>query len=153
MADGAEVPLASWKLVYEYQTWKQDAGPAFAEIQRRDGRELIVDKKRLAVAGARLEIAYRLIEKMDEQGQRLPGAVVTGLTLTAAGRKTSLKPEPPHKEVLAGDVKKAFYQARVLDLVGETLTGTKRQLCLVSYSPLVECSAQADERVVSVEFR
>jgi hypothetical protein len=152
LADGAEVPLTSWKLVYEYQTWKQDSGPAFADIQRREGHELIVDKKRLPVAGGQLEIAHRLFEKKDSQGQTLPGAVVTGLTLTSAGKRTSLKPEPPHKDVLANDVKKVFYQARVLDLVGETLTGTRRQLCLMSFSPLVECSAQPGERVVGVEF-
>jgi len=153
LADGSELPLAAWKLVYEYQTWPESSSPAFAEVKRREGRELIVDKKLLSVAGARLEITYRLFEKTDDQGQRVPGAVVTGLSLTEAGRKTSLKPEPPHKQVLAGDLKKVFFQGRVLDLVGETLTGTKRQLCLVSFSPLVECSAQPGQRVVSVEFR
>jgi len=153
LADGSELPLASWKLVYEHQTWKEGSSPAFAEIQRREGRELIVDKKQLPVAGGRLELQHRVYEKIDEQGQKVPGAAVTGLVLSVGGKKTTLKPEAPAKEILAGDVRKVYYQARVLDLVGETLTGTKRELCLVSFSPLVECSALPADRVVSIEFR
>ncbi len=153
LADGSEVPLAAWKLVYEYQTWAQGSSPAFAEIKRREGRELIEDEKLLSVAGARFEIQHRVFEQVDSQGQKVPGAAVTGMTLTLAGKKTKLKPQPPSKDVLAPDAKKVFFQVRVLDLVGETLTGTKRQFCLASFSPLVECSALPGDRVVSVEFR
>ncbi len=153
LADGSEVPLASWKLVYEYQTWAQGSSPAFADIKRREGRELVAVKKLLSVAGARLEIQHRMFEQMDSQGQKVPGAAVTGMALSLGGKTSKLKPEPPAKDVLAADARKVFFQARVLDLVGETLTGTKRQFCLVSYSPLVECSALPGDRVVSVEFR
>ena len=152
LADGTELPLASWRLVYEHQTWKEGSSPAFAEIKRREGRELIADKKLLAVAGGKLELQHRIFEKTDEQGQKVPGAAVTGLVLTVAGKKTALKSVAPSKDVLAGDAKKVFFQARVLDLVGETLTGTKREFCLVSFSPLVECSALPSDRVVSIEF-
>ncbi|HET7294923.1 MAG TPA: hypothetical protein VFM88_21065 [Vicinamibacteria bacterium] len=152
LADGSELPLASWRLVYEHQTWNEGSSPAFADIKRREGRELIAGKKLLAVAGGRLELQHRVYEKTDEQGQKVPGAAVAALVLTVGGKKTTLKPEAPPKEMLAGDAKKVFYQARVLDLVGETLTGTKRELCLVSFSPLVECSALPADRVVSVEF-
>lgn len=153
LADGSEVPLGSWKLSYEYQTWKEGSSPAFAEIGRREGRELIDEKKLLPVAGGRLDIQYRLYDQTDAQGQKVPGAAVSGLVLTAAGKKTNLKPTAPHKDALAGGEKKVFFQVRVLDLVGETLTGTKRQFCLASFSPLVECSALPGDRVVSVEFR
>jgi len=153
LADGSEVPLAGWKLSYEYQTWKEGSSPAFAEVSRREGRELIDGKRLLAVAGGRLEIQYRLYERTDAQGQKVPGAAVTGLVLTAAGKTSKIKPTAPDKETLAGDVKKVFFQARVLDLFGETLTGTKRQFCLASFSPLVECSALPADRVTSVEFR
>ncbi len=153
LADGTELPLASWRLVYEHQTWKEGSSPAFAEIKRREGRELIADKKLLAVAGGKLELQHRVYEKTDDQGQRVPGAAVTGLVLTVGGRKTTLKPGAPSKDVLARDAKKMYFQARVLDLVGETLTGTKREFCLVSFSPLVECSALPADRVVSIEFR
>jgi hypothetical protein len=153
LADGSEVPLAGWKLAYEYSTWKEGTSPAFAEVQKREGRELIAEKKLLPVAGARLDIQYRLYDKTDDQGQKVPGAAVTGLVLTQGGAKTKIKPTAPQKDALAGDVKKVIYQARVLDLTGETLAGTKRQFCLVSFSPLVECSAEPAERVVSVEFR
>jgi len=153
LADGTELPLASWRLVYEHQTWKEGSSPAYAEIKRREGRELIADRKLLPVAGGTLELQHRVYETTDEQGQKVPGASVTGLVLSVGGRKTALKPVPPAKEVLAGDVKKVYYQARVLDLTGETLTGTKRELCLVSFSPLVECSALPADRVVSIEFR
>lgn len=153
LADGSEVPLSAWKLAYEYQTWKEGSSPAFAEIGRREGHELIDGKKLLPVAGGRLEIQHRVYEQTDAQGQKLPGAVVTGLVLSAGGKKTNVKPTAPHKDVLAGDEKKVYFQARVLDLVGETLTGTKRQFCLASFSPLVECSALPGDRVVSVEFR
>src|SRR5262245_22249315 len=135
LADGTDVPLASWHLRYEYQTWPEGSSPAFAEIGRREGRELIADKKLLAVAGGKLELQHRVYEKMDDQGQKVPGAAVTGLVLTVSGKKTIIKPEAPAKEVLAGGAKKVFFQARVLDLVGETLTGTRRELCLVSFSP------------------
>jgi hypothetical protein len=153
LADGSEVPLGTWKLSYEYQTWKEGSSPAFAEIARREGRELIDGKKLLSVAGGKLEIQHRVYEQTDAQGQRIPGAAVTGLILTAAGKTTKIKPTAPDREALAGDVKKVFFQARVLDVLGETLTGTKRQFCLVSFSPLVECSAQPADRVVSIEFR
>ncbi len=152
LADGSELPLLSWRLVYEHQTWAEGSSPAFADVKRREGRDLIAGKKLLAVTGGRLELQHRVYETTDEQGQKVPGAAVTALVLTVGGKKTSLKPEPPAKEVLAGDVRKVFYQARVLDLVGETLTGTKRELCLVSFTPLVECSALPADRVVSIEF-
>jgi hypothetical protein len=43
--------------------------------------------------------------------------------------------------------------ARTLDLVGETITGTKKDLCVVSYTAVVECGGNAADRVVKIEFQ
>jgi hypothetical protein len=43
-------------------------------------------------------------------------------------------------------------QPRSLDVRGETLTGTRRDVCVMSYSPLVECGSAPKDRVVKLEF-
>lgn len=157
LADGSELPLGSWSLSYEYQAWKEGTAQAFSQPVRRDARELWSGKKVLPLAGAVLDIQYKLYERqveVDGQPTRGQGATVTGLILTAGGKKSELKVEPPHKDLLmpAGAAKGLIVQARALDVHGETLTGTKRDYCLVSYTPQVECSAAPSERVVRIEF-
>lgn len=157
LADGSELPLTAWGLSYEYQAWKEGTAQAFSQPVRRDARELWSGKKVLPLAGAVLDIQYKLYERqveVDGQPTRGQGATVTGLILTAGGKKSELKVEPPHKDLLmpAGAAKGLIVQARALDVHGETLTGTKRDYCLVSYTPQVECSAAPSERVVRIEF-
>jgi hypothetical protein len=157
LADGSELPLGSWSLSYEYQAWKEGTSQAFAQPSRRESREFLTGKKSLPLSGATLEIQYRVYERQVEvngQPTKGQGAAVTGLSLTAAGKKTELKVEAPNKDFLVppGSSKGLIVQARALDVKGETLTGTKRTYCLLSYTPQVECSAAAAERVVRIEF-
>jgi hypothetical protein len=157
LADGSELPLTSWALSYEYQAWKEGTSQAFSQTAKRSVRELWSGKKVLPVAGAVLEIQYKLYDRqidVDGQPTKAQGATVTGFVLSAGGKKNELKSEPPNKDLLlpAGASKGLVVQARALDLHGETLTGTKRDYCLVSYTPQVECSAAAAERVVRIEF-
>jgi len=44
-------------------------------------------------------------------------------------------------------------QARAMDLRGQTIGGTQREFCLLSYSSLVECPAAADQRVVRIKLQ
>lgn len=157
LADGSELPLTSWSLSYEYQAWKEGTALAFSQPVKRESRELWSGKKAFTLTGAVLDIQHRIYEKqvdVDGQPTRGQGASVTGLILTAAGKKTEVKLEAPHKDFLvpAGGSKGMLIQARALDIRGETLTGTRRDYCLLSYTQQVECSAAAGERVVRIEF-
>ena len=77
------------------------------------------------------------------------------LTLTGAdGRKTTLKVEAPARELLVESLEKGTtLMARTLDVQGETVTGTRKDFCLVSYTAVVECGGTAADRVVKVEFQ
>ena len=48
--------------------------------------------------------------------------------------------------------KKLMVTARSLDLRGESLTGTKMDFCLASYTVLVECGESPEHQVVQIEF-
>ena len=77
------------------------------------------------------------------------------LTLAGAdGRKATFELEPPVRELLVPQLEKGMIvMARTLDVVGETVTGTKKDFCVVSYTAVVECGATAADRVVKVDFR
>jgi hypothetical protein len=158
LADGSSLPLTSWTLSYEYLSWKQGDTPGFTQPTRRNASVLWVGKKSFPIAAGGIEVQYRVYERqieVDGQMQKAPGAVVTGLSLNVEGKRAVLKPEPPAKEFLMpGDSAKGLtVQARSLDVRGETLTGTKRDFCVMSYSPLVECSAAPADRVVRLEIQ
>ena len=156
MADGTNLPLASWSLSYEYQVSPQAGAATFGEASRREARDLFVGKKSLATTGSTVEIQYReydRAEEVDGQTQTVRVAVATGLVWTAGGKKSEVRVEPPHKDFLVPQGgEKGVVQARALDLRGLTLTGTKRTFCLLSYSAQVECHPPAAERVVKMEF-
>jgi hypothetical protein len=158
MADGSSLPLQSWSLSYEYQAWKQGTAPGFTQPVRRNAALLWVGKKAFPIAGSGVEIQYRVYERqveVDGQMQKGQGAVVTALVLSVEGKRAELKPEPPAKEFLMpGESAKGLtVQARSLDVRGETLTGTKRDFCVMSYTALVECSAVAANRIVRLEIQ
>jgi len=158
LADGSSLPLTSWTLSYEYLAWKQGDTPGFTQPTRRDASVLWVGKKSFPITTAGIEIQYRVYERqveVDGQLQKAPGAAVTGLSLSVEGKRAVLKPEPPAKEFLMpGDSAKGLMvQARSLDVRGETLTGTRRDFCVMSYSALVECSAAPADRVVKLEIQ
>ncbi len=157
LADGTALPLNSWSFSYEYQAWKEGTPPGFTQPTRRESPEFWANKKSFAMGGGSLDIQYRVYEReieVDGQMQKGQGAVVTGLVVNAGGKRSELKLEPPSKELLmpGGAHKGMFVQPRSLDVRGETLTGTKRDFCVISYSPQVECGSAAKDRVVKLEF-
>jgi hypothetical protein len=69
------------------------------------------------------------------------------------GRGQEIEVEPPHRDLLfPGEPKGAFVVARSLDLAGLTLTGTRRELCVLSYTSMVRCGVERSGRVVKLEF-
>jgi hypothetical protein len=157
LADGTSLPLRSWSLSYEYSAWPRGQSRALATIGRKETRELWTGKRAIPLAGHTVEIQYRQVERgQEEEGQirRVKVAVAEGLSLLGAdGKKTTLKPDPPHPDLLAPGQEGATVQARGLDLRGETLTGTKRDFCLLSYSALLQCSSEPDQQVVKIQFQ
>jgi hypothetical protein len=140
LADGSSLPLQSWSLSYEYVTWVQGTDPALATAHRREAKELWVGKKRVPTGGLTLEIRR-------EPGQRQQLALAF-----PQGKKEEMKVEPPSRDLLAAEGQKGLVVARSLDLRGETLTATKRELCLLAYTQLVECGQEPEQRVVKIEF-
>lgn len=156
LADGTNLPLTSWSLSYEYQVLPQGGVTGQGAAARRDARDLFVGKKSLVTAGSTIEIRYREYERAEEidgQSQNVKVAVASGIVVTAGGKKSEVRIEAPHKDLLVPQgADKGVVQARALDLRGSTLTGTKRSFCLLSYVAQVECHPPAGERVVKMEF-
>jgi hypothetical protein len=152
-ADKGSLPLTSWSLSYEYEASREGSLPTTA---RRESRDLLIGKKDLPTAGGVLEISYREYERMSggDEPQKETVGVVTGLVLVTGGKKSSLRVEAPHRDLLVppASTKGLTIQARGLDLTGLTLTGAKRSFCLLAYAPQVECSPPASDRVVKIEF-
>ena len=93
------------------------------------------------------------LEDVDGETRKVQVPSPRALKLVAAGKATKLKVEPPHRQLMAPDVdKKLMVIARSLDLRGESLTGTKMDFCLLSYSTLVECGEGPEHQVMQVEF-
>jgi hypothetical protein len=157
LADGTSVPLQGWTLSYEYVAWKKGTPFTLAQPSRRGAAELWVGKRALPVIGSTVEIQYQDQERVrDDRGVALKEriSVARGLTVQPpSGEKISLKLEPPAKELLLpGADKDLLVTARGLDLRGQTLTGTAREYCLLSFSAMVECGTEAESRVVKLEF-
>ncbi len=158
LGDGTSVPLSAWTFSYEYGAWKPPSSPALIKPARRDTSELWLAKRGYPTAHSTLEIQYELVERDREEDGALVKArvpVVKGLLLTGPdGKKNTLKPEAPHREfLLPGADKELNVIPRSLDIRGQTLTGTKRLFCLVSFSRLVECATAPAEQVMKVEFQ
>jgi hypothetical protein len=76
------------------------------------------------------------------------------LLVAGDGKTEKLKTQPPHRDLLApGLGKNVMLAPQSLDLKGETLTGTKRSFCLVSYTSLVECPSEPSHQVTKIEFQ
>jgi hypothetical protein len=156
LADGSSVPLRQWSLSYEYFSWPQGGAQTDGTAARREGSELWIGKKIIPLKGATLQIEYDTIERerdVDGQTRSVQVPAPRAMKLVAAGKATKLKVEPPHRELMAPNVdKKLMVIARSLDLRGESLTGTKMDFCLLSYSTLVECGEGPEHQVMQVEF-
>jgi hypothetical protein len=156
-ADGSSMPLQKATLSYEYQSWKPGTAAFQAPTARKETAELLLGKKSYPIAKLKLEIVYTAQNREREiagHARIVKVNVASGLTLTGAdGKKTQLKLEQPVKEAFLPDAEKnTLFAVRTLDLRGETLTGTKRELCLVSFSSLVECPDDAAQQVTRIEF-
>jgi hypothetical protein len=155
--DGSTVPLHNWSLSYEYGVAKPGTSPLFAPTARKAAWELYVGKKALPTTGQVLTVAYTETMRSTESDTGVKTERVKTpreLTLSGAdGRKTVFKIEAPARELLVESLEKGTtLMARTLDVAGETITGTKKDFCVVSYTAVVECGGTAADRVVKVEF-
>ena len=157
MADGSSVPLLSWTLSYEYLAWRQGTPQFQATPQRRDTADLLLGKRSYPVKGQTLEIVFTATEKEREVNgvaKRIKVQMASGLALAAGAKRTPLKIEAPHRDMLIPDAEKGLLLVvRTLDLKGQTLTGTRREFCLLSFTSLVECPEDPPNQVVRVDFQ
>jgi hypothetical protein len=158
MEDGTTVPLRNWALSYEYSVARSGTSPLFAPTARRDAAELYVGKKSLPTIGQTLTITYsEATRSVDEGNQTRTEKIKIPRELTLAGmdgRKSTLKVEPPARDLLVPTPEKGtVIMARTLDVRGETVTGTKKDFCLLSYTAVVECGGTPADRVVKIEFQ
>jgi hypothetical protein len=158
LADGTAFPLRAWSLSYELGSWPRGSSPAFAAVRRVESTDVIVGGKRVPVTGSSLELKYQQVpqsREVDGEVRTVQVPIAREIAITGPdGRRQSLKVEPPRVDQLQpGLDKDQTVQLRSLDLMGETLTGTKRQLCLLSYTSLVECSETPAQQVLKLEFQ
>jgi len=142
LGDGSSVPLQGWRLSYDYQSWPKGSTPLAGVSAQRELRALLVGKRNVELGpGTTLELVRK--------NGRVRELVVT----QAGGRKTKLKAEAPNRELLdpASDGS-MIVMAQSADLVGATITGTRRSFCLVAFSTLVECPSEPAQQVVRVEL-
>jgi len=158
LRDGTQIPLQSWSLSYEYAVWAKGSPPALAQTQRHETRELIADKSTYTLAGASLEFVYGKRNSVrDVDGEMKAVSIdqpVKIVLVEAGGNRREFEPtDSPHRDRIAAETDKdQLFQARGLDLRGETLTGTRRSFCLFSYTSLVECSDDPSQQVARIDF-
>ena len=153
LADGTSLLLRSWSFSYEYASWAKGQAPTHGNTDRRETRDLWVGKKALALADQTLEIEYGEERRVvDGEPRNVP--VARGLALVSReGKRTKQKGEPPHRDLLLPEARDRLAAARALDVRGETIGGTRREFCLLSYTPLVQCPTESDRRVERIQFR
>jgi len=155
-ADGNTLPLRNWSLSYEYMAWEKGRSPATGASARREGADLWIGRRALPVAGAVLTIAYGEVRRetlVDGRPQPIVSSAAREVTVAAGGQSQKVKVEPPDRMFLAaGAAKSTNLIPRSVDLRGEGITGTRREVCLLSYSTLVDCGSSPADQVVKVEF-
>jgi hypothetical protein len=155
--DGSIVPLHNWSLSYEYGLAKPGTSPLFAPTARKGAWELYVGKKAFPVAGQVLTLTYAETMRSTETDTGVTTVKIKTpkeLTLAGSDGTKTLKIEAPARDLLVESPEKGVtVMARTLDVQGETITGTKKDFCLVSYTAVVECGGTAADRVVKIEFQ
>jgi hypothetical protein len=156
-ADGSTLPLRAWSLAYDYLTWPVGGTQLNATTHNKPAVEIWVGKRAFPAAGLKLAVTFRDLRRevlVDGRPQDVVAQIPVELSLTTADGKTSkVKVAPPERDLLApGLDKKTLLLARSLDLSGETVTGGKRTLCLLSFSTLVDCGSSPSDVVAKVEF-
>jgi hypothetical protein len=153
-ADGSQVPLLDWVLSYEFLTGQPGALPSSS--LRRDVHELRLGGKSWPATGIRIEIEYQTVVRERDAAdgsvikENVPRA--SEVTVTHEGKKSKVRPQAPDHKFLIGGERSLNVLPRTLDLRGQTLTGTKREVCLLTFSDLADCGGSDDSRVVKVEF-
>jgi hypothetical protein len=156
-ADGNTLPLRNWSLSYDYVSWTRGRSPATGQDAATEARALWLGKRAVALDDAVLLIASGELARetlVDGRPQAIVSSAAREVTVTGPdGKATKAKVEPPHRDLLAPSADKAtMIMARSLDLRGEGITGTRREVCLLSYSSLVECGGTPADQVIKVEF-
>jgi hypothetical protein len=125
-----------------------------AAAQRRESRELSIGRRSFGAAGLTLELDHVTARRDAGAGGTAETPLVRKLRLRFPdGRRSELRPEAPHRQLLVpGAAKSLTLLPRSLDLRGETLTGTRTELCVLSYTSLVECGFETEGRVVKIDF-
>ena len=157
-ADGNTLPLRNWTFSYDYVSWARGQSPASGVHAARVASDLWLGKRAVPMQNVVLAIAHGDLRRETLVGGR-PQPIVSSaareLTVTTADGKTiKAKVEPPHRDLLAADAgKSTMVMARSLDLRGEGITGTRREVCVLSYSSLIECGGTPADQVVKVQFQ
>lgn len=157
-ADGNTLPLRNWTLSYDYVSWARGRSPATGVEGAREASALWLGKRVVPVEDAILSIQHGELARetlVDGRPQPVLSSAAREVTVTTAeGKAMKAKVEPPHRDLLAPEADKStMVMARSLDLRGEGITGTRREVCLLSYSSLVECGGTPADQVVKVEFQ
>ena len=157
-ADGNTLPLRNWTLSYDYVSWGRGTSPTSAIQADREASDLWLGKRVVPMADALLAIQHGELRRetlVDGRPQPILSSAARQVTVTTPDGKTvKAKVEPPHRDLLApGADKSTMVMARSLDLRGEGITGTRREVCVLSYSVLVECGGSPADQVVKVQFQ
>jgi hypothetical protein len=157
-ADGNTLPLRNWTLSYDYVSWARGQSPASGIQAGREAGDLWLGKRAVPMEDALLVIQHGELRRetlVDGRPQPILSSAAREVAVTTPDGKTiKAKVEPPHRDLLAPGADKAtIVMARSLDLRGDGITGTRREVCLLSYSSLVDCGGAPADQVVKVEFR
>ena len=141
LANGDALPLRETRLAYEYQMWAKDTPRVLAPFKYYQTAAIVLGKDRYPVAGTRVSFDHS------------QGRVRLEITQANGKKKEIKKVKAPERKVLLPHLdKNIMVQIRSLDIKGQTLTGTRRSFCLISFTSMVECSTEAEHRVVRIEF-
>ena len=155
-ADGNTLPLRNWKLSYEFVTWDKNRNAATGLSARTEADDLWIGKRAFPMSGAVLQVAYAEVRRetlVDGRPQPIVSSAAREVTVSAGGDTGKFKVEPPDRLFLGGGApKSANLIVRSVDLRGEGITGTRREVCVLSYSTLVDCGSSPADQVVKVEF-
>jgi hypothetical protein len=157
LADGSTVPLRGWSLSYEYVAWPPGSSQALGTTERRESQDLWIAGTPNPHGGSAARAGARHGFARSRGGRRSGPAeipTVRRLRLTwPDGRKQEFRAEPPRRELLRpGGPKNLVVVARSLDLQGRPWPEYVAELCVLSYTSLVECGVERAGRVVKLEF-
>lgn len=157
-ADGSTLPLRNWTLSYDYVSWERGLSPTSGVPAGKESSHLWLGKRAVPLEGAVLAVEHGEVRRETLVGGRpqpVLSSAARGVTVTTSDGKTvKAKVEPPHRDLLAPDAgKSTMVMARSLDLRGEGITGTRREVCVLSFSSLVDCGGSPADQVVKVQFQ